>query len=205
MGGGNSAASAGGAGTGSDPSAASSDADASAPTDSAPADDVSASPDSSSPGAGPSTGPTGAAGPSADCGNLTGKTWQTANETNFESYPAPGSAECVQYSGCKYEGLFAACSGKKSEAWVKAHNIVSVFPSGSLERHDLCLKDRSGKTIRVTAVDTCADTDCGGCCTQNRGKAALLVDVEKYTYQRFNGTDGPIMWTDLGPNPNACN
>jgi hypothetical protein len=148
---------------------------------------------------------TSGSGSSADCGNLTGKTWKTANETNFESYPAPGSPECIQYSGCKYEGQFAACSGTKSLAWVMSHNIVSVFPLAGLAQHDLCLKDKSGKTMRVTAIDTCADSDCNGCCTQNKGNAQLLVDVEKYTYARFNGMDGPITWTDLGLNQAACN
>jgi peptidoglycan/xylan/chitin deacetylase (PgdA/CDA1 family) len=137
-----------------------------------------------------------------------GLSWKTANETNFTSYPAPGSQECIQFSGCMYEGQFAACSQTESQSWVQAHNIVSVFPDfSSLKLHDLCLKDPdSGQTIVATVLDECADSDCSGCCTQNRGSADELVDVEHFTYQRFNSTDKGILWADLGPTTGSgCN
>jgi hypothetical protein len=107
-----------------------------------------------------------------------------------------------------YEGQFAACSQTESQAWVSSHNIVSVFPDfNSLQLHDVCLKDPdSGQTIVATVLDECADSDCSGCCTQNRGSADELIDVESATYARFNMTDKGILWADLGPTKGGgCN
>jgi len=132
--------------------------------------------------------------------------WKTANKTNYTSYPAPNSDECIKYSGCMYEGEFAACNAKEPESWVQAHDIVAAFPDyDALKLHDLCL--RSGqKTIVVTVLDTCADSDCSGCCTQNKGSADELIDVESYTNDRWGVDDGPIEWADLGPTKTSgCN
>jgi hypothetical protein len=143
-------------------------------------------------------------GGGSDCGSA-GLVWRSANKTSFTSYPAPGSPECIQYNGCAYEGQFAACSQTESKAWVAAHNIVSVFPNlhkssngiGALALHDLCIKSGS-KTMVVTVLDECADSDCSGCCTQNKGSAAELIDIESFTDARFGVDDGPIEWADLG-------
>jgi hypothetical protein len=148
-----------------------------------------------------------------DCSTATN--WQDGNETVFESYPPPGSAECVQYSGCQYEGQFQACSQTLPKSWVQSHNIFSVFPNLSqYQYHWICLKDPgSGMTIAGLALDTCADSDCSGCCTQNLGSASLLIDVEINADMRFTnlGIDGgqSVQWADLGPaDPSAysgCN
>jgi hypothetical protein len=128
-----------------------------------------------------------------------GLTWKTANKTNYTSYPDPGSEECIKYSGCEYEGMFAACDDTKPESWVEAHAIVAAFPDfDQLRLHDLCLRSGS-KTIVVTVVDTCADSDCDGCCTENKGSADELIDVESYTDARWGVQDGRIEWADLGP------
>ena len=159
-------------------------------------------------GSGSSGGGTGCSSP--------GLQWKTANKTNFTSYPAPGSPECIQYSGCQYEGQFAACSQTESLSWVKAHNIVSVFPNltkssngiPALSLHDLCLKDpkNPANTIVVTVLDECADSDCSGCCTQNKGSADELIDIESFTDARWGVDDGKIEWADLGPTKtNGCN
>lgn len=138
------------------------------------------------------------AGAATGC-DAPGLVWKTAHKTNYESYPDPESEECIEYNGCTWEGLFAACEGKKSEAWVEAHNIVAAFPGfGELELHDLCL--RSGDTtVVVTVYDTCADSDCDGCCTENQGDADQLIDLEHYTNERWGVEDGQIEWADLGP------
>ena len=146
---------------------------------------------------------------------MSGLTWKSANMTVFESYPPPGSAECIQYSGCMYEGQFQDCANTMPLSWVQSHNIVSVFPdSNTLAYHNLCLKDsQSGKSIVVVALDTCADSDCSGCCTQNKGKADELIDVELNTDARFLnvGLDGGqgIQWADMGMAPasaySGCN
>lgn len=128
-------------------------------------------------------------------------TWRTGNKTNYTSYPEPGSQECIELSGCKYQGMFAACEETKSEDWVSKHNIVAIYPDlRRYELHDLCLRKPDGsKSIVVTVYDTCSDDDCDGCCTQNRGSAGALIDVEHYTDERWGVGDGPIMWADLGP------
>jgi hypothetical protein len=152
------------------------------------------------------TGPSGGGGkpPSGAGCDAPGLDWKTGAKTNFESYPAPGSEECIEFNGCEYLGEFAFCDGKKSEDWVSEHNIVAVFPADGLEGHDLCLK-QGDKTIVVTVLDTCGDSDCDGCCTENRGGADALIDLEKYTNQRWGVEDGDIEFADLGENSAACN
>jgi hypothetical protein len=112
-----------------------------------------------------------------------------------------------------YEGMFAACNKTESKAWVMSHNIVSVFPNlnkasngiPALALHDLCLKSGT-KTIVVTAIDECADSDCSGCCTHNKGSAEELIDIESYTDKRWGVPDGRIEWADLGPTKGSgCN
>lgn len=137
--------------------------------------------------------------PSATGCDTPGLTWKTARKTWYESYPDPGSEECVKYNGCTWAGQFAACEGKKPEEWVKARNIVAAFPGfEALALHDLCLKS-GDKTIVVTVLDTCGDDDCDGCCTQNQGSNDALIDLEKYTNERWGVQDGQIQWADLGP------
>jgi hypothetical protein len=135
-----------------------------------------------------------------------GLTWKTANKTWYTSYPAPGSEECIKYSGCLYEGQFSACSGTKSLTWVQSHNIASFFPNfTSMKLHDLCIKSGTHQLV-VTVYDTCADSDCSGCCTENKGTADALIDLESYTNARFGVSDGMISWADLGPTTGSgCN
>jgi len=135
-----------------------------------------------------------------------GLVWKTANKTNYTSYPEPGSDECVKFSGCQYEGLFAACDKKQTLEWVKSNNIVAAFPDlKTLELHDLCLKSGK-KTIVVTVYDTCGDSDCDNCCTQNKGNKDELIDIESFTDARWGVPDGAIEWADLGPTKGpGCN
>ena len=151
-------------------------------------------------GSGTGTGGTGTATSTATsrC-EAAGLVWKTANKTEFTSYPDPGSEECIKYSGCQYEGMFAGCGPVMPLSWVQSHDIVSVFPDfATLKHHDLCLKSGS-KTMVVLVIDTCADSDCSGCCTQNKGNASELIDIESFTAARFGVSDGPIQWADLGP------
>lgn len=166
-------------------SAEASSADASDSVGSASSGAVSTSSDSSGPD------------PVAECDDPD-LTWRTGMKTYYESYPEPGSEECIEFNGCKYQGQFAACENTMPERWVAAHDLAAVFPLGDLALHRLCI--RSGEhTLVVTVVDTCADADCDGCCTENRGDADALIDLESYTAERFGVEDGPIEWADLGP------
>lgn len=142
---------------------------------------------------------TGGGGEISDPCEATGLTWKTARKTNYESYPEPGSEECVVYNGCEWSGWFAGCENQQSEAWVESHNIAAFFPDfGTYAHHDLCIR-QGDKTMLVTVYDTCGDTDCSGCCTQNKGNADALIDLEKSTNQRWGLPDGQIEWADLGP------
>jgi hypothetical protein len=153
---------------------------------------------SSGAGAGSNGNAAGGAASGGGC-DRAGLVWKTANKTNYTSYPEPGSDECVKFSGCLYEGLFAACDQKKSLEWVMSHNIVAAFPDlKTLELHDLCLK-AGKKTIVVTVYDTCGDSDCDNCCTKNKGNKDELIDIESFTDARWGVPDGPIQWADLGP------
>ncbi|HEY5956048.1 MAG TPA: hypothetical protein VIV60_05820 [Polyangiaceae bacterium] len=165
-----------------------------------------------------STGGTGGKGATTAIGGSSGGTsqpsacsasnlvWKTANKTNYTSYPDPGSEECIKYNGCTWAGQFAACDATKPEAWVSTHNIVAAFPNfQALKLHDLCLR-KGSKTIVVTVLDTCGDSDCDGCCTQNKGTADELIDIESYTDTRWGVPDGPIEWADLGQTKGSgCN
>jgi hypothetical protein len=66
----------------------------------------------------------------------------------------------------------------------------------------LCLR-KGTSTLVVTVLDTCGDSDCSGCCTQNKGTADELIDIESYTNDRWGIDDGPIEWADLGPTSGA--
>jgi hypothetical protein len=150
-------------------------------------------------GAAATPGVGGAGGGSSSACNAPSLVWKTGSKTNFTSYPAPGSQECIQYNGCMYEGEFAGCNQTETLAWVMSHNIVAVFPDfATLKLHDLCLKSSTGRTIVVTVLDTCGNSDCNGCCTQNQGTADELIDVESFTDARWGVPDGRIEWADLG-------
>jgi hypothetical protein len=133
-----------------------------------------------------------------------GLVWRTASKTNYTSYPDPGSEECIKYSGCKYQGLFSACGDqRKSQAWVKAHNIAALFPLEDMALHNICIR-AGDRTMEVTVYDTCGDHDCNGCCTRNKGRADALIDLESFTNQRFGRPDGRIQWADLGMKGASC-
>jgi hypothetical protein len=127
-------------------------------------------------------------------------TWKKANLTNFESYPDPGSEECIKYNGCTWAGQFAFVDGKQTEAWVQAHNICAVHEKDANTYKLKTLRLKQG-THQIDAVvyDECADSDCNGCCTQNAQQNGLnfLIDVEKYTMQRFGTGDGIVDWQCL--------
>jgi hypothetical protein len=145
-------------------------------------------------------------GDAAGDGDTTGGdnlTWRQANLTNFTSYPDPGSEECIEFSGCEYEGEFAFVDGTQSEAWVKAHNIAAVHSrdANKYKLKTLRLK-KNEHVIDVTVYDECADSDCDGCCTQNANAhgVGFLIDIESYTAQRFGVDDGIIDWACLNCN-----
>jgi hypothetical protein len=123
--------------------------------------------------------------------------WSRANLTNFTSYPAPGSAECIQYNGCQWAGQFAFVNGQQTEQWVRDHNIIALHEKDASTYKLKTFHLRQGtRTIDATVYDLCSDSDCSGCCTRNARQNGLsfLIDIEKYTMQRFGSGDGIIEW-----------
>lgn len=130
----------------------------------------------------------------------TGGTWNKANLTWYTSYPDPGSEECVAYNGCTWAGQFAFVDGKKSESWVKDHNIAAVHEKDAGKYANKTLRLRqNGQTIDVVVYDMCSDSDCDNCCTQNARQNGLnfLIDIESYTKGRFGSGEGVVEWQCL--------
>lgn len=126
---------------------------------------------------------------SNDCGSA----WYRANLTHYESYPAPGSDECIIYNGCLWSGYFYGISGKQPESWVMANNIAAVHLKdwSWLGLKTLNLRQGS-KRITVKVYDGCSDSDCNGCCSANLAGDGYLIDLEKYTMQRFGSGSGIV-------------
>ena len=121
-----------------------------------------------------------------------------ANLTWFESYPDPGSPECIEYNGCLWAGQFAALNGKQPESWVKANNIAAVHQRDFSKYKLKTLRLRQGThQIDVKVYDMCADSDCNGCCTKNAAATGFLIDIEKYTAERFGTRSGTVDWSCL--------
>ena len=125
--------------------------------------------------------------------------WRQANLTWYTSWPEPGSEECIEYNGCTWAGYFAGVEGQMTEEWVSEHNIIAVhekdFEKYKLKTFRLRM---NGSTIDAVVYDMCSDNDCDGCCTENAGEIGFLIDIEKYTRERFGGNgDGVVEWTCL--------
>lgn len=129
--------------------------------------------------------------------------WRSANLTNFESYPDPNSEECIEYNGCLWAGQFAFVSGVMPESWVQANNIIAIHSKDADQYKLKTFRIRQGtKQIDAKVYDMCSDTDCGGCCTTNANQNGIgfLIDIEKYTMQRFGSGAGVVEWTCLDCN-----
>ncbi len=125
--------------------------------------------------------------------------WHQANLTWYTSWPEPGSEECIEYNGCTWAGYFAGVEGQMTEEWVKEHNIIAVHEKDWKKYKLKTFRLRmNGSTIDAVVYDLCSDSDCDGCCTENAGEIGFLIDIEKYTRERFDGNgDGVVEWTCL--------
>lgn len=125
--------------------------------------------------------------------------WHQANLTWYTSWPEPGSEECIEYNGCTWAGYFAGVDGQMTEEWVKEHNIIAVHEKDWKKYKLKTFRLRmNGSTIDAVVYDMCSDSDCDGCCTENAGEIGFLIDIEKYTRERFDGNgDGVVEWTCL--------
>ena len=125
--------------------------------------------------------------------------WHQANLTWYTSWPEPGSEECIEYNGCTWAGYFAGVDGQMTEEWVKEHNIIAVHEKDWKKYKLKTFRLRmNGSTIDAVVYDMGSDSDCDGCCTENAGEIGFLIDIEKYTRERFDGNgDGVVEWTCL--------
>lgn len=125
--------------------------------------------------------------------------WHQANLTWYTSWPEPGSEECIEYNGCTWAGYFAGVEGQMTEEWVSQHNIIAVHEKDWKKYKLKTFRLRmNGSTIDAVVYDMCSDSDCDGCCTENAGDIGFLIDIEKYTRERFDGNgDGVVEWTCL--------
>lgn len=127
-----------------------------------------------------------------------GLEWRTANLTTFTSYPEPGSEECEEFNGCTWAGHFAFVDGQMPESWVMSHDIAAVHAKDAGQYALKTLRVRQdGRQIDVTVYDMCSDSDCDGCCTANSAQTGFLIDLEKYTMERFGSYHGIVEWACL--------
>lgn len=129
--------------------------------------------------------------------------WNTANLTNYESYAQPGSEECLNFNGCAYPGKFSFLENTQPESWVQVNNIAAIHSkdAGVYKLKTLRLRQGSNE-IDVKVYDQCSDSDCDGCCTVNANAngQSFLIDIEKYTMQRFGSGSGIVEWRCLDCN-----
>jgi hypothetical protein len=126
-----------------------------------------------------------------DCGTE----WSSANLTTYSSYPDKKESGCKTADSCPWMGEFKGVAEKKSESWVKQHNIIAVHSRDFEWLNGKTLKIRQGsKEIKATVYDECADIDCNGCCTTNLGSEDFLIDIEKNTMERFGSYYGTVEW-----------
>ena len=125
--------------------------------------------------------------------------WNRAKLTWYESYPAPESEECIEYNGCTWAGWFAGLEEQQTEEWVREHNIIAVHEKDwDIYKLKTFRLRRNGYTVDAVVYDMCSDSDCDGCCTENAGTVGFLIDIEKYTRERFNNYgSGIVEWICL--------
>ena len=125
--------------------------------------------------------------------------WNRAKLTWYESYPAPESEECIEYNGCTWAGWFAGLEEQQTEEWVREHNIIAVHEKDwDIYKLKTFRLRRNGYTVDAVVYDMCSDSDCDGCCTKNAGTVGFLIDIEKYTRERFNNYgSGIVEWICL--------
>ena len=140
-----------------------------------------------------------ASAPSSSSESAADTVWHQANLTWYTSWPEPGSEECIEYNGCTWAGYFAGVDGQMTEEWVSQHNIIAVHEKDWNQYKLKTFRLRmNGSTIDAVVYDMCSDSDCDGCCTENAGEIGFLIDIEKYTRERFDGNgDGVVEWTCL--------
>ncbi|KAG2491580.1 hypothetical protein HYH03_010147 [Edaphochlamys debaryana] len=144
--------------------------------------------------------------------------WFPAVGTIYDSWPKPGSKECVDYSGCQWAGQFFKIDGGSGPCingaqWLDGGNgdYACRFPESTVRSWSIAatymlddrllgrklqvmVENRPAVTTVVNVRDVCSDDDCDGCCAANTGGATWrLIDIEKWpasTLLGFNPSSG---------------
>ena len=141
--------------------------------------------------------------------------WKVASGTIYDSWPKPGSEECVDYSGCEYAGQFSRIDGGEQKCccingarWLDggSGDFACRFPPLKVKTMRVAAtydRDSSllGKKVRVrvagrptvvtaNVLDVCNDADCDGCCKLNSSnKRFKLIDLEAQVACSLLGLD----------------
>lgn len=135
--------------------------------------------------------------PEAD--NYNGVTYSGMFASVFPSDTCNGAGEvkvtkgvCSPASLCTPDNYTNDCRFR--DAIVAKFKMASVFPAslgGNMlagKKLRVHLPTNRTWTILVNALDTCADKDCGGCCTANKHfKTGILLDLEKHAAKALYG------------------
>ena len=113
----------------------------------------------------------------------------------------------VRFCTARIEEHLSSISRHVEAAGVSGPDRLAGRLRARLQYAEIGEVQASGSSAFLGAVlDECADSDCSGCCTQNQGSTDELIDVESFTYARFNNNNTQIKWADLGPTTGSgCN
>ncbi|GLC60582.1 hypothetical protein PLESTB_001630300 [Pleodorina starrii] len=132
--------------------------------------------------------------------------WSAAVGTIFDSWPKPGTVECVDYSGCTWAGMFSTLDGgsaapcRNGAQWLNGGNgnFGCRFPESTVRNWNMAatyqldssllgkklqvmVEGKPTVTVTVNVKDVCSNSDCNGCCNRNTGnKKWKLIDIEKW-------------------------
>ncbi|KAG2485983.1 hypothetical protein HYH03_015306 [Edaphochlamys debaryana] len=141
--------------------------------------------------------------------------WSPAVGTPYDAWPKPGTKECVQYSGCKWAGMFNSIDGGGSEPgscrngaqWldggmgdmacripeslVRSWSMAATYDRDRAllgRRLEVMVEGAPERSVVVEVMDVCSDDDCDGCCRDNTGDGRWrLIDLEKWPASQLLG------------------
>jgi hypothetical protein len=141
--------------------------------------------------------------------------WKMASGTIYDSWPKPGSVECIDYSGCEWAGQFSTldsgseqCCCKNGAQWldggdgvmkcrlpptiVRKKRVIATYDLDNVLLNKKIQIRIAGTNKYVTGnvLDVCNDDDCDGCCKANSSnKRYKLLDVEAQLASLLLGLD----------------
>lgn len=119
------------------------------------------------------------------------------DNSNYD--PSVDSTECDVYSACKYSGDFAVI-GHQSLGYVKNNSLISFYQHGDEDWENFysyfagmnITLSINGISYEALVADTCGDSDCDGCCSENSAETGYLIDLEYYTMLSIFGDESSM-------------